>query len=284
MIIEYTKKEVLSNYKTRMRDRPEYYTEHMKRIIKDVDSTEILEDEVENNIEVRDVINITREFLDSLNKEYLDVFNYMISKDNIKLIAKNKRKLEQKGIYYYDTPEIIIKFNSTDYLLHTLAHEMGHAIYKREPGYLYMDAAYNETISQLFPLLLKDFLKERYPKIDVNPEEQKQFNIVMGEFTKDWKKQINIMYKAKDSLYPFLEVGKDVWCYEKSLTYLYSYYLAHVLHEDYKNTKDFKNIIDMIRLSKSGYLETEELLEEMEIKKRIIGTKKMQKEIRSKLK
>lgn len=285
METKYTKKDVFSNYKTRMRDWPEYYTDHMKRIIKGVDSTKIDELSIKNNLEIRDVINIMREFLNSLDKKYLDVFNYILSKDNLKLTQKNKRKLKQSGKYCYNKSlEILIKFNSTDFLLHTLAHEMGHVINRKELGYLYLDAAYTETISQLFPFLLKDFLNERYPKINILGEKQKQFNVIFGKFTENEKEQINLIYKAKDSIYPFLKVGKDVWNYEFNLTYLYSYYLAHILHENYKHTRNLEEIKRFIRLSNSGYFETENLVKEMGIYKRTIGTKKMQKEIRNKLK
>lgn len=281
---ELTRKIVFTNYKTRMRDRPEFYTEDMKRIIYEVDNTLIDVHDHDNDLNLRDTINIFRGFLGDLDETYLNLFNYLISKNLITLKGKNKRNLKQMGICYHDNGEIKIKYNSTDYLLHTLSHEMGHSIYNYEPNSLRLEAAYNETISQLFPYLLKDYLKTSYPSIDLIHEEQKQFNYIFDSFGEVERKRIKYIYNFNKDKYPYLDNGKDVWGYEKDLTYLYSYYLTHILHEDYKKTKSLKNIRAMINLSMGGYLETDELVREMGFDKDYIGSKKMQKEIRSKLK
>lgn len=281
---ELTRKIVFTNYKTRMRDRPEFYTEDMKRIIYEVDNTLIDVHDHDNDLNLRDTINIFRGFLGDLDETYLNLFNYLISKNLITLKGKNKRNLKQMGICYHDNGEIKIKYNSTDYLLHTLSHEMGHSIYKYEPNSLRLEAAYNETISQLFPYLLRDYLSINYPSISLIHEEQKQFNYIFDSFGEEEIKRIKYIYNFNKDKYPYLDNGEDVLGYEKDLTYLYSYYLANILHQDYKDTKSLKNIRAMINLSMGGYLETDDLVKEMGFDKNYIGSKKMQKEIRSKLK
>lgn len=278
---ELTRKIVFTNYKTRMRDRPEFYTEDMKRIIYEVDNTLIDVHDHDNDLNLRDTINIFRGFLGDLDETYLNLFNYLISKNLITLKGKNKRDLKQMGICYHDNGEIKIKYNSTDYLLHTLSHEMGHSIYNYEPNSLRLEAAYNETISQLFPYLLRDYLNINYPSISLIHEEQKQFNYIFDSFGEEEIKRIKYIYNFNKDKYPYLDNGEDVWGYEKDLTYLYSYYLANILHQDYKDTKSLKNIRAMINLSMGGYLETDDLVKEMGFDKNYIGSKKMQKEIRS---
>lgn len=278
---KYTKKEILKNYRARFECLPEYYTEEVKRIIDDVDSTYIDVKNHENNLSFREVMSITREFLKDLNIEYLCLFDYLVSNNKIKTKGKNKRKLKKFG--NHNCLNIEINYNDTDFLLHTLIHEIGHATTKREEGYLYLNSIYDEAPSHLFTFLFYDFLNERYPKIDLSKNMQKQFNITFSGFNKDNKKILDLIHKSKEEEFDSISEGIDIFEYESNITYLYSYYLAHILHEEYKSTKDLNKIKTMSYLIRSSLVENKDLLNEIGIEESKLGTKVMQKEIRKNL-
>ncbi len=291
---------ILKLFEKRKQKHPDFYSNQIKRIVKNINGFECKESEKElytyNN---RDAINIIRNFLKELDPKMLNVFNNMISKDAV--IIENDLNKDESGMFFFDLIKtqnidlfelvrkeqnefhnIFVNSHSFESLLHMLSHEVGHAIDSHfSSNYNIEEKLETETISQLFPRLLIDYLNKEYPRLDISNEEKKSCNLVFSglEEIEDYTNLFLYNDYSNISKKKFLEDSKE---FEYNLVYIYSYLLSDELYKEYIQTNSLINIYKMIELSHSNY-NIDNILKELNFNKHSIGTKKKILEIKKRI-
>jgi hypothetical protein len=285
----------------------DFYCSQIKRIIHNLGETNIkYRDFKFLNFNVEFGIDVIKEFLNSLDYNYLVIFKQML-KDNLINISKNINNHEEGRYSFslandkynpnqikimllnlnrgntYKSYSININCHNLESMLYLLSHELGHALSAYYSDNLPLEKNLTkETISQLFPLMLADFLKEKYPRISVNDKERENFNILMTSLKDidEYKHTIENNGASKIKSSAFYEYADS---YENKMTYIYSYFLANKLYENYKETNSLRQVNKLMLSSGESY-DLNTLLTEINVDKRSIGTIKMIKRIKNRLK
>lgn len=291
---------IIKLFEKRKMKYPDFYSDQIKRIVKNINGFEIEDTEKENiDYNVRDAINIIRNFLNDLDPKMLNVFNNLISKDAI-VIERDLNK-DESGMYFFDFNlsnksslnkllisageefhNIYVNSYNIESLLHMLSHEVGHAIDAHfSNNYIVKEKIETETISQLIPRLLNDYLNKEYPRLDISSEENMSCYLVFSGLD-EIDDYVNLFLYNDSSNIKKSKFKEDSEEFEYNLVYIYSYLLSDELYKDYLKSNSLNKIYKMIELSHSKH-NINSILKELDFNRQSIGTKSKILEIKKRI-